>query len=117
MNNVGTGFYNYMPEERRRLLYEKELKKHNYRKAALLQVATTDLVKDLTYYIYNGCLGIEHPDYYACPIIGIFDGRLIDGAPLFRDIHQEWDSTLHRVLDSWAYDPAIYNFHLNRRLP
>lgn len=103
-----------MPEETRRILYEKELKKHHYRKAVLLQVLPADLVIGLTYYIYNGYVGVEHPDYYTFPITGIFD-RLSDGLPVFRDIHREWDSTLHHVLDSWTYDPAAYNFYLNRR--
>ena len=75
-----------MPEERRRILYEKELKKHHYRKAVLLQVLPADLVIGLTYYIYNGYVGVEHPDYYTFPITGIFD-RLSDGLPLFRDIY------------------------------
>jgi len=96
-------------------MFLEELKKHEQRKAVLLEIMPKDLVAGASYVIYNGLLRDDHPRYYAFPMIGVFHS-VINGAAAFRDIQQVWTESLHYLCCEGTYHPDTYRFYLDRRI-
>ena len=95
-------------------MYLEELKKCIGRKAVLLELTLKELVVGKTYVIYNGLINDDNPNYYAFPMIGVFDS-LITGAAAFRDVQQAWTGSLHYLCSAGTYHPDTYRFYLDRR--